>query len=684
MKRFLGTPGIRFLVIILLGLVSSLLMLRLALNEPQWSVDFAENDRVQSSRGTFTVEKLDILMEPGELGRQEDLRRFYARQDEWRGILEGESLQLIRMESSQNLAKSVRQAGDLPLEFWIPLIVGMGTLLIGGWIWSLKPLDLSIALFGFSGFSTFLSALPSAVYTSRSGPLSAALFQVLETANAWGAMLFGISVLALFLIYPHRLRQGRALALGQAVFFILWTLGFSLQWVPDFANISVIIVSLMALICVAIGGQYVLTRRDPASRASLIWLGLSVLIGAGAFVLFNTVPSLLGTTPLNQSYAFLSFLIIYLGLAAGLTRYRLFDVGQWALRFLFYSIAAALLILLDLLFIYGLGLGNLVALEISLLVIVFLYLPLRDSIWKRFTRKERVDGPQLLEEALRVAFAPTAVERVERWERFLRKTFAPLRLEFIEEKAESVALVEDGLGMILPPVAHLHSVLLSYPWSGRGLFNRYSLELASQMVSLIRQVESGREAYDRGVQEERRRVAQDLHDDVGSRLLSGLHSNDSNLRGTIQGAIADIRSIVSGITGEQIPLTQFVQDARYEMNERLTAANIEMRWEQETAMTALSLDYHLRKALSSALREVVSNVIRHSRATILRVHVSIQKDHLCILLQDNGTGFDVSAAEKASGYGLKSLRRRLQDISGVCEISSSSSGTIVKISSPLP
>ncbi|KYG67229.1 hypothetical protein AZI86_09495 [Bdellovibrio bacteriovorus] len=669
----------------LTAVIAAGVILKLGLDEPQFNPAFQVGDSVVSDSGSFQVEALDLLAEPGELATKAELRRFYLRQQEWRHILESPSAELVRKEVRQPLQKMHRKLKDLSAVFWIPLIVGLGTLIIGGWIWSLKPQDTAVRLFALSGFATFLSALPSSVYTSREGPLSENLFRVLETLNAWGAALFGIAVLALFLIYPVRLKHWKKVSLFEAAFFVLWTLGFSLQVVPDFANISLIIVSLMALICVAIAVQFFATKRDPAARASLVWLGLSVVLGAGGFVVFNTVPSLIGTTPFNQSYAFLSFLVIYLGLAAGLTRYRLFEVGQWAFRFLFYSAAAAIFIVFDLILISLVGLGQVAALEVSLLLVVFIYLPFRDFLWRKFTRSGKLDASHLLSDALAVAFALNSEERETRWLVFLKKTFDPLQVENFFGNIQKVEIIEDGVSLLIPSVSGMPAVKISYPWAGRGLFNRETENIATQFITLIHEAESGREAYDRGVQEERRRVAQDLHDDVGARLLSGLHSSDENLRTTIQGAMADIRAIISAVAGEKTSLKMFLEDLRFEVQSRTDISKITLNWNEQITEdhAKILLDYRVRKSLTSVLREVLSNVIRHSEANQLKVDVCYVDSKLTILLEDNGKGFDLDTTlNETRGYGLKGMQRRLQDI-GTLHIQSFPAGTSVKISLPL-
>ena len=108
---------------------------------------------------------------------------------------------------------------------------------------------------------------------------------------------------------------------------------------------------------------------------------MSVTLGAGGFVITAILPTLLGQEVLvQQSTAFLFFLLIYAGIALGVARYRLFDLPLWSAGILFYGLGVALLLFLDAVLIYGLSIGRAPAFATSLAVIGMLYLPLRRRV----------------------------------------------------------------------------------------------------------------------------------------------------------------------------------------------------------------------------------------------------------------------------------------------------------------
>src|SRR5690606_26144334 len=194
------------------------------------------------------------------------------------------------------------------------------------------------------------------------------------------------------------------------------------------------------------------------------------------------------------------------------------------------------------------------------------------------------------------------------------------------------------LELQLPAVADTPSLRLLYPWRGQRLFGSSHRALARQLVRLMRYVEVSRDAYERGGIEERRRIARDLHDDVGARLLSGLYKSDIGATHRIlRDAIADIRTIVSGLSTDQPPLGQMIAALRHETGERLTTAGIEMLWPiQENDDSTLTLEYQVFRCFMSAHREIVSNIIRHASARNVDITVCRTPDWLTTRITDDG------------------------------------------------
>jgi signal transduction histidine kinase len=375
--------------------------------------------------------------------------------------------------------------------------------------------------------------------------------------------------------------------------------------------------------------------------------------------------------------------LIYVGLALGVSRYRLFELGEWAFRVLFITLGTLIMVAVDAALVLAVHIERAPALGLSLLMVGFLYLPLRDTLWRRLTRRRRLEDHELFGAVMEVAFAPTLTARAAHWRALVERLYDPLEIASASAAVAEPAIEQSGLVLLLPATAGMPALRVAYPWGGRGLFGPSQLQSARRLVDLLVQAENSREAYERGVTEERRRMAQDLHDDVGARLLSGLHTADAPTRPVLHAALADIRAIVSGLVGDTATLDRVLAEVRHEAARRLEAAGIALDWPPYEAPEAdVLLDYRTRKALTSAVREAVSNVIRHSGAGLVRATVVRQPDRLIMTLADDGKGLPAGAAGPG-GQGLRNLRRRIEDICGVLTIASPGTGTQIRFEVPL-
>jgi signal transduction histidine kinase len=202
----------------------------------------------------------------------------------------------------------------------------------------------------------------------------------------------------------------------------------------------------------------------------------------------------------------------------------------------------------------------------------------------------------------------------------------------------------------------------------------------------MRYVEVSRDAFERGGVEERRRIARDLHDDVGARLLSGLYKTEvTDTHRVLRDALADIRTIVSGLSADQLPLGQVIAALRHEASERLTAAGIDLHWPLATVDdSAKLLDYRIYRSIVSAHREIVSNVIRHARAKRVDVTVTQEDRTLSIRIADDGIGIDpANTGGSAQGNGLRGIIRRLSDLGGSFAALPTADGSAFEIRIPL-
>ncbi|OZB12765.1 MAG: histidine kinase, partial [Hyphomonas sp. 34-62-18] len=410
---------------------------------------------------------------------------------------------------------------------WISLLVGFGACLVSAWVWALKPADPAAILFAVSGVTTLMFSAAAVVWLFAM-PLSDAGYLLAGIINCIGASGFGIVMMCLFMIYPVKLPGWRWMMAATVLGF-----GGVTYWVmfgpsPDFMLVHPITFWEMVGIFALAGWQIFATRNDPVQRSIALWLGAAVVLGAGGFISTVAFPHTFGFTPLlDENIAFGFFLLIYVALTVGLMRFRVFGLGGWAFQLMFHFLAALAVLVLDLALIGILSFEPGAAFSVALLAAAAVYLPMRSFAWRKLTGQARPDEAELFRAVIDIALRPSGEERAGRWRKLMRDIFGPLEVKPVEAAVARVRVEDEGTLMVLPGVADSPPLSLRYKNGGRGLYSPKDVTLAAQIVKLMRYAEENRNAYDRGVSEERARIARDIHDNIGAQLLRALHSRET-------------------------------------------------------------------------------------------------------------------------------------------------------------
>lgn len=394
MFRNASVPGLLITAIAALAVAAGVLVLFLAATTPWLGLqltprgenlvldrpylDFPAGTVVEAvgkpGQTPLPLEALDLLAEPDSLPTYAEIEAFYDRQSALADLLAAPELEVHFQQGSgaEDMAivmPAPRPLWSLPGSFWVQVLTGIASLLISGWVWALRPGQLAPGLFALSGLGTLLVTLTSAFYAHRGLALPGEIFAILTAINHLGIFTFAGSLCGLFLIYPRPLVRPVWLLLLPALIvplLVLDTLHVGIE--AEHYYILVVVVTFAILMLIV--GQWWATRRHPAERAVLGWLGLSVAIAIATFSFLALAPGLLGLdNPLSQHYGAGAVALIYVGLALGLRRYRLFELGEWAYRILFYMVGAFALLCIDALLVAVLNLGFASALAISLLVV---------------------------------------------------------------------------------------------------------------------------------------------------------------------------------------------------------------------------------------------------------------------------------------------------------------------------
>lgn len=635
----------------------------------------------------FALRAADVIEDPDQLPDYPEMDEFFARQARLYGILRTGEVKLgwktdDGEEGVSTLRTGTRPVGDLPAVFWFQLAVGFAGLAISVWVFVLRPHEAGARCFALTGLAFPLSTTSAAIYSARELALPEEVFRLLSLTNHFGATAFGMALVALFTVYPQRLVPTRWLVVLPAV-FVPWFFADALRLAPDLDwGVRIPLLIELGLAMGFAAWQWRASGREPLARAALRWFVLATLVGCSLFILFVPLYSTLGLLPpLSQGYAFGFFLIMYLGIALGLRRYRLFDIDRWAFRIALWIAGASAVIALDVALVF-LGLQQMVSLGVAVLVAGWLYFPVRQWLWQRIVGRHEVQLEALLPQLSAFAFLPDASRRERHWDEVLRRVFAPLDIvagPWVTTRRAKVA--EDGLALRLPAIDGLQARTLRFADIGRRLFSTGDAHLADTLCDLVGRILSGRLDHEQVVRNERQRLARDLHDNLGARLLRLIH----HLRGSPDAELAreamrDLRDAIAAIDAAPQPLSEALADWRAETDGRCAAAQAELRW-QQAELPELLLNPRRKAALGAMLREAVTNALKHARPRLVQVVVGSEEDCLTLAVENDGVGREPAAWNE--GYGLRSIRARLRDADGMMSITGGDGAVRLTLRLPL-
>lgn len=207
----------------------------------------------------------------------------------------------------------------------------------------------------------------------------------------------------------------------------------------------------------------------------------------------------------------------------------------------------------------------------------------------------------------------------------------------------------------------------------------------------------------RGIERERARIAQDIHDDLGSSLtriillsqsargdldspdlaakdLDRIYDTARNLTRSLDEIVWAVNPRHDTLDSLATYLGKFAQDF-------LNAANIRCRLDLPVSVPSWPLTAEVRHNVFLAFKEALNNAVKHAQAAEVRVSLNLQPSAFKLIVEDNGRGFSppLAAPDAANTEdGLQNMRKRLAEVGGSCEIySQPNKGTRITFAVPI-
>jgi signal transduction histidine kinase len=253
----------------------------------------------------------------------------------------------------------------------------------------------------------------------------------------------------------------------------------------------------------------------------------------------------------------------------------------------------------------------------------------------------------------------------------LREVFDPLELDTSNRQAARVRVSGDGSTLVVPvprpararaATSSGGTIVLRHARQGRRLFTAADGQLCEQLLEqLARAVEHDR-AVERGRAEERARIAQDLHDDIGARLLTLMYkAPDPEIEGYIRHTLQDLKTLTRGLAASDQRLSHAAAEWKADITQRLAMAGCSLQWNFSTDRD-LRLSAVQWSALTRVLRELVNNVITHAHASRVEIGLHLEGGRLVLDVDDDGVG--TAPATWSHGLGLGGVRKRVKLLGG--------------------
>ncbi|MCX7411878.1 MAG: ATP-binding protein [Planctomycetia bacterium] len=189
-----------------------------------------------------------------------------------------------------------------------------------------------------------------------------------------------------------------------------------------------------------------------------------------------------------------------------------------------------------------------------------------------------------------------------------------------------------------------------------------------------------------------------MHDEVGTSLTQialladlmqaerGADANAERLATVAdisRQTVASMEELVWAVTPANDTLGHLIGYIGPWVNQTLDRFGIHCVVESPATVADVPASAEFRRNILLVIKEAVSNVVEHSKATEVRLVIACDGGRLRLVLTDNGAGIHPSS--QRVGYGLANMRRRAEDLGGTCRITAGpEGGAVIALDSPLP
>lgn len=623
---------------------------------------------VKKDNKIIAIDSLLNLQEPAFLPTYQAHNKFTQLQDEFYSIFNKGTFTLILKDKSVDISpQSSRPLSSLPFKsYWLIMFFGFTAFVIGLNIWSFRRGIIVSRILAVAGTGLFIGASFNAVTLAREIALSENFYYTISSISHFGIILLAFSTIAILWHYPHRISPFPATSIIYLVGLLIWiNQTWQITLMPFHAYYFHFLIDFIFLAAFAIR-QWHRARESTADQSALLWLLITLLISLGLTIVLFYIPTIYSAQPiLPVSATYFSALLLFLGLAMGVVKFRLFDLPSVWMEVWVLIIGGGLLLLVDIALVYLIHLTSGVAFILSAMIVGWIYFPARQwlsiNILKLKPKSIEHYFPLLIEQLITTQSSQSFDKK---WNDILHEVFLPLEIKTLSEQQENIIISDNGIQLHVPSLDKKSSLLLIYKDLGNKLYTNNDIELCQSLYELTRYTANIKKDHEEGAHEERSRIARDLHDDIAAQLLTLIHRSKDNK--TIEKSRSILKSLRQTIysldTDTSINLNAVLENIYQLCTEKTNLANLEFSWESIIFPDEIMLSTRQQINLHYCFDEILSNIIKYSNASKITLIVNMQNSILNIELCDD----DLTAGNDnwRKDDGLNNITTRIQEING--------------------
>ncbi|MEZ5480485.1 MAG: hypothetical protein R3E95_24285 [Thiolinea sp.] len=555
---------------------------------------------------------------------------------------------------------------SIPATFWLLFLMGMVGLACGVLVWTYRSERLGARLLLAAAVSSYPLHTVFAVMVARELALPEAVMEWLSLAELVCVHVYVVLLVSILAFYPHRVVPLETLWIFAALsLFIL--AGYYFRWFEIPVHQFYFPITAPYLFALWLSRQqWQKSVLQPLDRAAVLVMQLSILLPTGLVIAIFILPLMFQQQPLISSAAMrLIEVSVFIGYAVAILRFRLFEVEYWWFKSWLWVLGGAAVILVDATLIGLFQTPQFYALGLSVLLVGFLYFPVRQWLLGKLMPLDAQSLQDFLPQfSAAIAKARSPAEFETGWQSVLQARFVPLHITAQTKDMQEPQLSENGLHLWVPGLTAGKAYQLSGKQRASRLFGKTDMQTAESLRGIACMAFNASESRKQAILAERERLLHEMHQTVGKRLQQlAKELHEPQLRRAADATLQTLDETVRlALPGTSLELQEHLRQWETETRQRIKAASVRLDWRVGKGLEDRELSPRQVLELGQFVREAISNALKHAQPERLAVHFRYDEGYLQVNVENDG---DILPAQSwQSGTGLRSMAARINALDG--------------------